>query len=132
MSDSNQARIKTFLQAEYRDARSAADAGKTEEAWRHLERAHIVAQGMFVPHIYSHWRMLILAAKSTDIREIFGQLMRLALAPLGNLSGRLPIGNTGRSDVSAFVHMDIPADLQPILGAGSQRAQNKKQPYDWR
>jgi len=115
MSDSKQARIKTFLQAEYRDARSAAYAGKTAEAWRHLERAHIVAQGMLVPHICSHWRMLQLAIRTSDIREILGQLMRLALAPLGNLSGRLPIGNTGRSDVSAFVHMDIPADLQAIL-----------------
>ena len=126
MSDSNQSRIKTFLQAEYRDARSAVDAGKTAEAWRHLERAHIVAQGMLAPHIYSHWRMLRLAIKTSDVREIRGQLMRLALAPLGNLSGRLPIGNTGRSDVSAFVRMDIPADLQAILGAGSQQAQHKQ------
>ena len=115
MSDSNQARINSFLQAEYRDARSAADAGKNEEAWRHLERAHIVAQGMLLPHIYSHWRMLRLAVRTSDAREILGQLTRLALAPLGNITGRLPIGNTGRSDVSAFVHMDIPADLQAIL-----------------
>ena len=127
MSDSNQSRIKTFLQAEYRDARSAVDAGKTAEAWHHLERAHIVAQGMLVPHIYSHWRMLRLAVRTSDFRETVGQLMRLALAPLGNLSGRLPIGNTGRSDVSAFVHMEIPADLQAILGAGSQQAQHKEQ-----
>ena len=115
MTLSNRARIDTFLQAEYRDARSAEDVGKTEEAWRHLERAHIVAQGMLVPHLYSHWRMLLLAARASDGREVLGQLMRLALAPLGNLTGRLPIGNTGRSDVSAFVHMDIPADLQAIL-----------------
>lgn len=126
MSDSNQSRIKTFLQAEYRDARSAADAGKTAEAWRHLERAHIVDKGMLVPHLNSHWRMLVLAMKTADVREIFGQLMRLSLAPLGNLTGRLPIGNTGRSDVSAFVHMDIPDDLQAILGAGTQRAQHKE------
>ena len=115
MSNSNQARIVSFLEAEYRYARSAAEAGKTEEAWRHLERAHIVAQGMLLPHIYSHWRMLVLAATKADVREMFGQLMRLALAPLGNLTGRLPIGNTGRSDVSAFVQMDIPTDLQAIL-----------------
>ncbi len=126
MPDNNQARIKAFLQAEYRDARSAADAGKTEKAWRHLERAHIVAQGMLVPHIYSHWRMLRLAVRTSDIREIAGQLARLALAPLGNLTGRLPIGNTGRSDVSAFAHMDIPADLQAILGAGSQQARHQE------
>ena len=115
MSDSNQARIRTFLKTEYCNAQSGADSGNTEEAWRHLERAHIVAQGMLVPHIYSHWQMLRLAVRTSDVREILGQLARLALAPLGNLTGRLPIGNTGRSDVSAFVHMDIPADLQSIL-----------------
>ena len=120
MPNSNQARIVSFLRNEYRYARSATDAGNTEEAWRHLERAHIVAQGMLVPHIYSHWRMLRLAVSTSDVREILGQLTRLALAPLGNLTGRLPIGNTGRSDVSAFAQMDIPADLQSILGAGKQ------------
>ncbi|MCK0097817.1 DUF3703 domain-containing protein [Qipengyuania sp. S6317L1] len=115
MTDSQKSRIKTFLQDQYRDARSAENAGKIEDAWASLERAHIVAQGMFAPHLYSHWRMLALATKTADIREVFGQLMRLALAPLGNLTGRLPIGNTGRSDVSAFAHMDIPTDLQAIL-----------------
>ncbi len=115
MSNSNQSRIDSFLQTEYRAARSAANTGKTEEAWRHLERAHIVAQGLLLPHLYSHWRMLLLAGRTSDWREVLGQLMRLALAPLGNLTGRLPIGNTGRSDVNAFVHMDIPADLQAIL-----------------
>ena len=115
MTPRNRARIDTFLQTEYRAARNAADAGKTEEAWHHLARAHIVAQGMLAPHLYSHWRMLSLAAKTSDGREVLGQLLRLALAPLGNLTGRLPIGNTGRSDVGAFVSMDIPADLQAIL-----------------
>jgi hypothetical protein len=124
MSNSNQMRIVSFLEAEYRYARSAAEAGKTEKAWRHLERAHIVAQGMLLPHIYSHWRMLVLAASTADFREMFGQLMRLALAPLGNLTGRLPIGNTGRSDVSAFVQMDIPADLQAILEDSTKQTSN--------
>jgi len=108
-------RIKSFLQDQYRDARSAEDAGKIEDAWDLLERAHIVAQGMFAPHLYSHWRMLVLATKTAHLREVIGQLVRLALAPLGNLTGRLPLGNTGRSNVSAFAHMDIPADLKAIL-----------------
>jgi hypothetical protein len=39
------------------------------------------------------------------------------LAPLGNATGRLPWGNIGRSHVSAFVKMDIPDDLKPIISA---------------
>ncbi|MEM7701605.1 MAG: DUF3703 domain-containing protein [Pseudomonadota bacterium] len=117
MTDSHRARIDAFLEAEYRQAADDFDAGEADRAWHHLERAHIVAQGFLGPHLYSHWRMLRLAIQTSDWDEASGQLIRLALAPLGNLTGRLPIGNTGRSDVSAFVHMDIPDDLQAILNS---------------
>jgi hypothetical protein len=41
--------------------------------------------------------------------------VRLLLSPLGSLSGRIPWGNTGRSTVSAFTPMPIPADLRDVL-----------------
>lgn len=59
--------------------------------------------------------MFAFAVRLRDWPEAAGQLLRLALAPLGNLTGRLPIGNTGRSTVSAFAPMDIPSDLRAIL-----------------
>ena len=108
-------RTSRFLAEEYRAAEAATNAGQIKKAWRHLERAHVVAQTQFALHLQSHWRMLLLAVRTRDGREAFGQLVRLALAPLGNLIGRLPIGNTGRSNVSAFVPMDIPPDLSAIL-----------------
>ncbi len=46
--------------------------------------------------------MLDFAFDQRDLREVVGQIVRLVLAPLGALIGRIPIGNTGRSDVSAF------------------------------
>ncbi len=108
-------RISTFLAEEYRAAERATNTGQIEQAWRHLERAHVVAQTQFAPHMQSHWKMLLLAVRMRDGREACGQLVRLALAPLGNLTGRLPIGNTGRSNVSAFAEMNIPPDLSAIL-----------------
>jgi hypothetical protein len=42
-------------------------------------------------------------------------MVRIILAPLGALTGRLPVGNTGRSNVSAFAPMPIPADLADTL-----------------
>jgi hypothetical protein len=63
--------------------------------------------------------MLELACRLRDWREVGGQIVRLALAPFGNLTGRLPVGNTGRSDISAFAEMEIPDDLQAILEPGS-------------
>jgi len=59
--------------------------------------------------------MLTFAIFERDTREIIGQIVRLALAPLGSLTGRIPIGNTGRSNVSAFRPMPVPEDLRSII-----------------
>ncbi len=91
--------------------RTARAAGEIDIAWRHLERAHIVSQPHLGLHFASHWSMLGFAIEQRDWREGVGQIVRLALAPLGALTGRIPIGNTGRSNVSAFRPMPVPQDL---------------------
>jgi hypothetical protein len=58
-----------------------------------------------------HATMLVYAMHLRQPGEIVGQLARLALAPLGAVTGRIPWGNTGRSSVSAFQPMPIPPDL---------------------
>lgn len=115
MNDRTHSRIAAFLAREYQAAQAAEDVGQIDRSWYHLERAHIVAQARLKPHCYSHWRMLALAFRQHDWKELRGQILRLLLAPLGNASGRLPIGNTGRSNVSAFAAMEIPADLSEII-----------------
>lgn len=92
----------------YRSARQADDR---PSAWRSLERAHILAQPFFGLHLTSHWHMLGFALSLGDWREASGQLFRLALVPLGSLTGRLPVGNTGRARTSAFQPMPMPPDL---------------------
>jgi hypothetical protein len=96
----------------YRLARGESDAAA---AWRALERAHIISQPFLTLHIASHMAMLKFATGERDIPEIIGQLACLALAPLGALTGRIPIGNTGRSNVSAFEPMPIPEDLRRAM-----------------
>ena len=59
-------------------------------AWRALERAHIVAQPYFGLHLASHWTMLSYALRERDFKEAGGQCLRLALVPLGAITGRLP------------------------------------------
>lgn len=95
--------------------RAARASGEWAAAWRHLERAHIVSQPHLGLHLASHWSMLDFAVEQRDWRETAGQVVRLALAPLGSLTGRIPVGNTGRSNVSAFVAMPIPEDLVSLL-----------------
>lgn len=115
MIDRTPPAIAAFLAREYQAARAAEDLAQIDQSWHHLERAHIVAQNWLKAHCYSHWRMLALAHRQRDWREVSGQIVRLALAPLGNLTGSLPVGNSGRSDVSAFARMEIPSDLRTIL-----------------
>lgn len=89
----------------------ARTAGKPTAAWRALERAHIVSQPYLGLHLASHWAMLSYALCQRNNREVIGQCLRLALAPLGAIVRRVPVGNTGRSNVSAFRPLPIPHDL---------------------
>lgn len=111
MKNSQRIRANRLIEIEmaaYLAARSALDWDK---AWSALERAHIVSQPYLGPHLASHWTMFRFAIEQHDWREVVGQIFRLMLVPLGSLTGRIPIGNTGRSTVSAFKVMPIPDDL---------------------
>ena len=104
-----------LLQREIGAYRAARREGDEAAAWTALERAHIVSQPSLGPHLRVHWLMLGYAVRLRQPREIAGQAIRLALAPLGAITGRIPWGNTGRADVSAFEPMPIPADLAAAL-----------------
>jgi hypothetical protein len=98
-------------------AEAADRLGKSEpgQALTLLERAHVLGQRDFALHWRVHVLMLRAAVALGDAREVGGQVMRLALTPIGHLLGRLPRGNTGRANVSAFAPMPVPPDLQQLL-----------------
>ena len=106
---------RRVIAAEMAAYRSAVEAGDDDRAWHYLERVHIVSQPYLGPHLASHGAMLRFAIRRGDAREALGQIFRLIMAPLGALTGRLPVGNTGRSTVSAFAPMPIPVDLAEAL-----------------
>ena len=106
---------RSALEGEVAAYRIASRDGDIASAWVALERAHILSQARLGSHLRVHALMLKLAIQTRDWREASGQVMRLALAPLGNLTGRIPQGNTGRSNVSAFRPMPIPDDLTHLL-----------------
>lgn len=108
-------RVERLIAREMADYRAARTGNDPAKAWIALERAHILSQPCLVPHLANHWEMLKFSAAERDVKEIVGQIARLALAPLGSLTGRIPVGNTGRSDVSAFKSMPIPEDLRDDL-----------------
>ncbi|WP_304106114.1 DUF3703 domain-containing protein [Mycolicibacterium bacteremicum] len=92
-------------------AKNAADA---TTRWRHLERAHIVSQPDPWLHTCNHAAMLALALRQRDRREALGQVVRLIVAAPGSLSGRYPVGNTGRVAAGLMTPMLIPDDLATL------------------
>jgi hypothetical protein len=85
-----------------------------ETAFRHLERAHVLAQKMTGRHAFIHWRMLVAGLRRGDLREAVGQVPRIAASVLFSRLW-VPRGNSGRARVSAFQPMPVPADLQHLV-----------------
>jgi hypothetical protein len=98
-------------------------ATDVHQRWLLLEAAHVVGQTRLGPHWQVHGLMLALAWQTRVPREMLGQLFRLALVPMGHLAGRLPMGNSGRANISAFQAMQpSPEILQVIVEARSPKS----------
>jgi Protein of unknown function (DUF3703) len=87
--------------------RQAAQALPSAQRWDYLIAAHIAGQTQMQTHLQTHIAMLSQAWQERDAREIMGQALRLTLVPFGHALQRLPLGNTGRSRISAFEPMPI-------------------------
>lgn len=85
-----------------------------EAAFRHLERAHVLAQRMTLRHTFVHWQMLVAGLRRSDLREAVGQVPRIVASILFSRLW-VPRGNTGRARVSAFKPMPVPDDLRHLV-----------------
>jgi hypothetical protein len=93
-----------------------ASQGHTpEDQWTWLEAAHVVGQHQPRLHFDSHKRMLALARQTRDWHEVAGQVLRIALLPLGHLLRRIPTGNIGRSTVPVTLEMQPPQTVQVLI-----------------
>ncbi len=89
--------------------------GHLQEAWRHLERAHILGQSYPFQHSEVHWLMLKFGFFIKDWKEIRGQILRLFVGGVKFFVGMVPVGNTGGANVPPLLPMEIPDDLQQII-----------------
>lgn len=76
--------------------------GDFDLAWKLLEDAHIFSQPFAALHLYVHFEMLLLAYKTKNIREMWGQTLRLLLAVPTSALRQYPVGNSGRSNMGMF------------------------------
>ncbi|WP_243746191.1 DUF3703 domain-containing protein [Tahibacter aquaticus] len=107
-------RRKAAVEAELRAAQQVLAQELPGDAFRHLERAHVLGQARTWLHVRTHWAMLRWAWQERDGREGAGQLTRLFAAALFTRLW-VPLGNTGGANVSATRPMPIPPDLAAQL-----------------
>ena len=102
--------LRTAFDKEMTAARGFYARRDSAQCFSHLERAHILGQRHYAPHVLTHWWMLKIGWQRQDMKEILGQMLRI-VGSAGSLIGRVPIGNTGGANVSPLKPMPIPADL---------------------
>jgi hypothetical protein len=116
--------MNSELKKYYRDELSAAANFEAlcdySTAFKHLERAHILSQRFTLAHAATHLRILRLGWRTRDIRETVGQITRTVAALLFSKIW-VPVGNTGRANVSALQPMPIPEDLADVLKKANSR-----------
>ena len=106
-----QARLKAAFKTELDKGKELLASGAYEQAFYHLERAHILGQRNYLTHVISHYWMLRAGLKTGDIQDVFGQGIRIVGSD-GAVLGKVPLGNSGRANVSPVKPMPIPEDLK--------------------
>jgi len=109
------ASLKPFYQKELNDALNTFKQQHYQQSWRHLERAHILGQPYPYEHTTVHWKMLCFGVKIKNFREVMGQIPRLLIGGVKSFVGKIPVGNTGGSNVPPLQPMEIPEDLLAII-----------------
>tara|TARA_R110002050_G_scaffold266416_1_gene407841 strand:- start:122 stop:493 length:372 start_codon:yes stop_codon:yes gene_type:complete len=107
--------LKPFYHLELTKFQVAYNEGNLNQAWSHLERAHIIGQRYPYAHSYVHWKMLLFGIKIKSIKEIFGQIPRLLVGGVKSFVGKVPVGNPGGANVAPMKAFPIDAELQAIF-----------------
>jgi hypothetical protein len=113
--------LKAAFEKEMSIAKDFYEKKDYTTSFRHLERAHVLGQRNAIEHTINHWWMLKVGFRNRDGREIIGQMLRIAVAGLGSLIGRAPVGNTGGANVGILSPMPIPQDLAAIFRSAGMK-----------
>jgi hypothetical protein len=113
--------IRKTINRKLTEAREARMFKDFDRCWSLLEDAHVLSQPWAWLHVRVHGSMFVAAVMQRDVREVRGQLSRIAVAGPGSLSGRYPTGNTGRARVPATQPMPIAGELAEVLQRAGQR-----------
>lgn len=107
--------LRTAFENEMMAARRARHDADAAREFQHLQRAHVLGQHHVWPHTRSHLAMFALAWRQRDVRALAGQLLRIIGGAIGSIIGRVPLGNTGGSNISPLQVLPIADDLLTLL-----------------
>jgi hypothetical protein len=113
--------LKPFYNKELLCYKKALKGQDFSTAWYHLERSHIIGQSYPIEHTYSHWLMLQFGLMQKNNKEVFGQLMRLAVGGWKSFINHVPVGNTGGANVPPLKRMAIPNDIKEIFKVNEKK-----------
>ncbi|ANB19624.1 Hypothetical protein I596_3636 [Dokdonella koreensis DS-123] len=113
--------IRPYVDAELQAADRALAEDDATRAFVHLERAHVLGQASTIEHVRVHVRMLYWGFAQRNLREVLGQLLRIAGAATKTVFGLVPHGNTGGADISPFRRMPVPPDLDALIRHARER-----------
>ena len=103
------------FEKEIKLARALMRQNEHDQAFVHLERAHVLGQQHPLPHVLSHWLMLRVAVRRREPAAMLGQAARIVLGAVGSLVGSVPTGNTGGTNISMFKRLPIEPELLKIM-----------------
>ncbi|GLQ06253.1 DUF3703 domain-containing protein [Sneathiella chinensis] len=107
--------VRPHVTEELAEAAHLAEAGRASDAFRHLERAHVLGQASTREHVRVHVVMLFWGIRYRCWKEVRGQVLRIIGAATKTALGWVPTGNTGGANISPFKPLPIPEDLQGII-----------------
>ncbi|MES2812581.1 MAG: DUF3703 domain-containing protein [Bacteroidota bacterium] len=107
--------LKPYYLEELIRYESHLNNGELNNAWSHLERAHIIGQRYPGTHCNVHWKMFLFGIKIKNTREIIGQIPRLFFGGIKSFVGTVPLGNPGGANVSALKAYPIEKDIEEIF-----------------
>jgi hypothetical protein len=107
--------LKEAFEREMAEAQRLYRTGRLDQAFNHLETAHVLGQRHVMTHVRTHWLMLKIGLRRRSVPEVFGQAARIILGALGSAVGVVPIGNTGGTDISMFKRLPIAPDIAHIV-----------------
>ena len=107
-------KLQDAFDAEMMAAIELYRAGNVTQAFLHLETAHVLGQRYGVPHVATHYWMLKVGLKRRSVNEVGGQLIRIVLGVVGSAVGRVPVGNTGGTNISMFKRLPLDPRIKQL------------------